>query len=352
MQHQSAHTRQLWVKSSILQPQILSTLCSHRKCAAARWSASTLLDVEVTGILTAHPTGSDFWSGAAGLRLDIWQGNYNTRLIRIQLTNYRILRCSKKQHQFHVQCHKVCMAQLVVTVPYQQLQRQKSILKLFSFPLNFISNALSVFPSSIRLFIHSPADGFSSCYWGFSLNHLPCFFCHSHLPPFIPLGCGHDWWQGWTHDGPETWERLRSSWIPPRRADLWWLSKPLLVSCSLSKQSSFWKGGGWGIPLVLGNVRLKSTLFLNKDLLWDIPKNSHSKADPLSPHHTVLEAGGDGWNEVLDMGKAALAHAPWPIHQEHNVCLHHCPACWESEREKKEKSQSKLNPFILKLTSR
>lgn len=96
--------------------------------------------------------------------------------------------------------------------------------------------------------------------------------------------------------------------------------------------------GGWGIPLVLGNVRLKSTLFLNKDLLWDIPKNSHSKADPLSPHHTVLEAGGDGWNEVLDVGKAALAHAPWPIHQEHNVCLHHCPACWESEREKKKES--------------
>lgn len=38
----------------------------------------------------------------------------------------------------------------------------------------------------------------------------------------------------------------------------------------------------------------KRYAFLIKDLLWDIPKNSYSKADPLSSHHTVLEAGDDG----------------------------------------------------------
>lgn len=60
----------------------------------------------------------------------------------------------------------------------------------------------------------------------------------------------------------------------------------------------------------------------------DIPKDGDSKAHPLSPHHTVLEGGDDGWDEVLDTGEAGLAHTPWLIHQKHYVCLHHRPACW------------------------
>lgn len=75
-------------------------------------------------------------------------------------------------------------------------------------------------------------------------DQLPGFFSQSHLPASIPLGCGHDWWQGWTLDGPKMWERLQSSWIAPHRADLWWLSGRLLVSYSLSKQSSFWRKRG------------------------------------------------------------------------------------------------------------
>lgn len=35
-------------------------------------------------------------------------------------------------------------------------------------------------------------------------------------------------------------------------------------------------------------------LSLIKDLLWEIPKNSDTKADPLSSLHAVLEAGDDG----------------------------------------------------------
>lgn len=151
--------------------------------------------------------------------------------------------------------------------------------------------------------------------------------------PKVPSGCGHDWWQGWRPDGPERPGRHQSSWIAPRRGDLLWPSGPLLVSCSLSKRSSFWKGRWREIifPPVFVTLVVLLCIFWIKDLLGNILKDSDPKADPLTPHHTVLEAGEDGWNEVLDMGEAARAHTPWLIYQEHNVRLRHRPARWEMQ---------------------
>lgn len=63
-------------------------------------------------------------------------------------------------------------------------------------------------------------------------------------------------------------------------------------------------------------------------LPWDIPKDSDTKANPLSSNDTVLEGGHNSWDEVLDTGEAILAHTPWLIHQKHYVCLYHRPACW------------------------
>lgn len=60
----------------------------------------------------------------------------------------------------------------------------------------------------------------------------------------------------------------------------------------------------------------------------DLPKDGDSKADPLTSHHVVLEGRDDGGDEVLDVGKAALAKSPRLIHQKHNVSLHHSFACW------------------------
>lgn len=63
----------------------------------------------------------------------------------------------------------------------------------------------------------------------------------------------------------------------------------------------------------------------------DVSKDGDSKADPFRSHHTALEGGDHGWNEVLDTAEAGLANTPWLIHQKHDVGLNHCPACWGKE---------------------